>query len=249
MRWFVYKNDRVYGPYVKEQLAAFLVAEDLIFRENSQEWKRAGDEPLLEEVLSGYIQPKLEWFITPAGKLERGPFTRTALLAIMTRKEIKPTDFIRHISWENPVSLGHTKLYHAWKDPYIKLDDIPPDELTEAPRERAVNEPPPPPKTALSTLQKMIPNVEFSFEFTPRVMAAIIAIMISPPIFLFAYDTWYAGSDMELTMQLGEPKGPCDKDSVSKEVCGQKPALCGCSEKGSCGMQGCRMYADINKHK
>ncbi len=134
MRWFVYIDEKVYGPYSPEQLTPFIREETYVVREGQEMWVHANEDPQLKDVLAGKVQPSLEWFVGKTSKAMNGPFTRSALNTMIERHEIGPADLIRHQDWTECVPLGETKLYAKWKDPHADIDDLSPREIRNAPR-------------------------------------------------------------------------------------------------------------------
>ncbi len=144
MRWFIYKDQKVYGPYSPEQLTTFIGPETPVTREGHEHWVPARQDPSLRDVLDGKVQPSLEWYVNRRGHQVLGPMTRSALLAMVERGEIETSDLIRHESWTSEVFLGQSRLYALYKDPTLDLDALSPSELRAAPRVRDVAAPAPP---------------------------------------------------------------------------------------------------------
>lgn len=200
MRWYLFKNETVYGPYVEEQLCAFLKHDDLVAREGTQQWLKAGDDALLKDALSGSLQPTMEWFVAPAHRPRSGPLTRAALEAMIKRGDLGPMDLIRHESWTADVALGQTKLYHAIRNPYVKVEDIPAEELTRAPRPTAASGAP---LTVSDKILAALPKIEFDFEFTPRVKAMAVALTLLPVIAYGAYSSFAGRANISRAAREG----------------------------------------------
>lgn len=230
MKWFVYRDGQVYGPYSKEQLAAFLKPDTLVAPEGSEAWVRAAELPGLADVLDGTVKPKLEWFITPAGKPERGPYAKAAVIAYIEREELKPSDLIRHESWTEPMSLGQSKFFRAYKQGTLGSMDM--KELTEGPHAPRIisQEAPAPPWYS-------------SFQNMPRWgIALAIVIVLSPPALYTLWSDYIEPSDWWFTFTHGEPQGNCyDGDPMAMLICRERPWMCRCEEKSRCEYQ-CQMY-------
>lgn len=238
MRWYVYRGETVYGPYEKDQLAAFLTSDDLVLPEGEKEWVPAEAIPEIKEVLAGFVSPRLEWYLIPKGKPQRGPFTRTAVIKIIRRGEVAPTDSIQHESWPEAVPLEKTRIYHFAKDPNRDPNSLPEEDLVAAPRKKDEETPAPPKKR----------RIKFDFELTPGIIAAVCVLLLGPPVLWGGYQFYYRGSSLEAYHQYGTPSGDCTKDEASRKLCEKSsPKLCGCETKGSCGMSTCEMYAKIRR--
>lgn len=123
MRWFVAIDGRVFGPYSPEQLTAFLQPQTTVTRETEVAWRAASEDPLLADVLSGKLQPALEWYIMK-NEIVRGPYTQAALLAILDRHEMKGDDLLRHVSWETFVPFRETQFHYRMKNPRADIGEI-----------------------------------------------------------------------------------------------------------------------------
>lgn len=244
MRWYLYRNDTVHGPYEKEELKAFLAGSDFVAKEGTDAWIEASKDLDLEDIFVTFIAPDLEWFVTPKGKPTRGPFAQPALLNLLKRKEVGPDDAIKHASWPKAVPLRETRIYRFMTDPTVKLEDVPPDEWKNAPKQKGENAPPPPALAA----KPLADRFRIDFEMTTAKKIAIALVAILPVAGYGVYEYWYKGSDMAFRAQHGTPTGDCTKDEISKNICAEQPAKCGCQEKGSCTMSGCDMYAKL-KHQ
>ncbi len=187
MRWYLFKNETVYGPYVEEQLSAFLKSEDLVAREGTATWIKAVEDPDLADALSGIIQPAMEWHIAPLHRARMGPLTRIAVENMIKRGELGPQDMIRHQSWQKDVPLGQTKLYHFLTTPYVKIEDIPPEDLIVAPRQ-VMAPGSPSPVSFRDKIVATFPKVRFDFAVTPRVKAMIVAAVLLPPFICSVHD-------------------------------------------------------------
>lgn len=160
MRWFIYKDQKVYGPYTPEQLSAFIDADTAVTREGHEHWVPARQDPGLKDVLEGKVEPALEWYVNRRGHQVLGPMTRSALLAMLERGEIETSDLVRHESWTHEIFLGQTRLYALWKDPTLDLDALSPLELRSAPRiaDRTAPSPPRDLRTRLRDAGGSIPR-------------------------------------------------------------------------------------------
>ena len=188
MRWYLLKHQQVYGPYVREQLAAFLKKDDLVAREGSRTWNEAAQDPALTDVLNGKVTPPLEWFVTHRGAPERGPMTRFAVLAQIDRGEITPDDLLRHADWDHPQRLGDTKFYRHRHEPgedRRPAEMPPPQNIGAAPAE--------------SKRRKWLPEIHFDFKFTPPIAAAIALCLLLPSLVysLFAFGFLGAAEERE----------------------------------------------------
>jgi hypothetical protein len=174
MRWYVYIDERVYGPYGREQLTAFLKPETLVAREGRQDWAAAATDPDLADVLAGAIQPAREWHIARPNKPLQGPYTLQAVVAMIERREIHPRDMIMHQNWSAAMPIGQTRFYAKWRDPTVSLDGFSPEEIRNAPRPKqaAVVAPP----SRASRLRDALPRGG------PIIIAAAILIL-----FLYAW--------------------------------------------------------------
>lgn len=240
MRWFVYIDNKVYGPYSPEQLSPFLRHDTLVTRTGAEHWTPATQDPLLKDVLEGKISPHLEWFVTRAGKAERGPIGHDALIAMIERHELELRDLIRHQSWPEGVALGQTRLYAKWKDPRMELDELNPSLVTRSPRTIAPDSPLPP-DSRIARARDALPRGGLWL-----IAATVLAIVV------------YAGHvfSRPSVMPVGDPRGvpavqacggpatgDCEDDSISRCICEDLPTYCGCAEKGACGMKSCEAYA------
>lgn len=149
MRWYVHIDERVYGPYGREQLTAFLKPETLVVREGREDWGAAAADPELAEVLSGAIQPAREWRVARPNKPFQGPYTLQAILAMIERREIHPRDMIMHQNWSGAMPIAQTRFYAKWRDPAVTLDEFSPEEIRNAPRPKPEVAVPPPFRAAL----------------------------------------------------------------------------------------------------
>jgi hypothetical protein len=239
VRWFVYIDNKVYGPYSPEQLSPFLRPETLVTRAGAEQWISATQDPLLKDVLDGKISARLEWYVTRAGKPERGPLGHDALIAMIERHELELRDLIRHESWKESVALGQSRLYAKWKDPAMDLDELSPSLVTHSPRHIAPDSPAPP-TSKIARARAALPRGG------GWILGAAIAAIV-------AYGGYLASQPS--TLPSGSPQGvpavqacggpassECDHDSVSRCICKDVPAYCGCAEKGSCGMPSCEAY-------
>lgn len=144
MRWFIYKDQKVYGPYEPERLAAFIDSGTMVTREGGRRWMRAGEDAELKPVLDGRIRPVPEWFANRRGHRILGPMTRADLVGRIESEEIGAGDLLRHESWSSEILLGRSRLYALWRDPSLDLDELSPEELTAAPRAHRRDMPSPP---------------------------------------------------------------------------------------------------------
>jgi hypothetical protein len=244
MNWFVYRDNTAYGPYLFSQLASFLTRDDLVAAEGSDNWVKAGEEPRLAEIFEGYLEAKLEWWVQPGGKPKRGPFTIHALVKILERSEIGPNDLIRHESWNEMHALGKTMLWEHWKTSGTKLETIPPEQLSSAPKASAAVVPKPP-RSGAAQVGGALRRMTADFEFDWKMKLVVLLLALSPPLGYGYYQFWYRGSDAELLSGTGAAEGPCATDPTSQKICGQKPHLCGCGNKGECEMRPCVVYGKM----
>ncbi|MEK8022215.1 MAG: DUF4339 domain-containing protein [Candidatus Hydrogenedentota bacterium] len=240
MRWFVYIDNKIYGPYIREQLTTFLAPETRVAREGNETWTTAAEDPELADVLTGRIVPALEWHVSKPGKPFRGPFTRQALMAMIERKEVEPKDLVLHSSWTEAMPLGQTRLYAKWSDPTANLDEFSPAEIRNAPRPKSEHVPAPP----KSRIRVALPR-------------GGIALLVGASVLIMAYGVYVfqsAGSSVTPLADQpvvkacgGPPAGECKADRGSECICRDKPRFCGCDDKGECGMATCVAYEDMMK--
>lgn len=87
--WYVWREERIYGPYDQEQLSAFLTPDTQVYhRQLATEWTPASSIPALKEILEGRVTPPLEWIIKREGR-ERPPISQSALVRMIEHDEIK----------------------------------------------------------------------------------------------------------------------------------------------------------------
>ncbi len=245
MNWYLFRNERIYGPYEIEQLAAFLNREDIVAREGAASWTSAGDDPMLDDLFNGAYQPKLEWFITRQGLPTRGPFTLYALKKIFERSEIGPDDLVRHETWTAEARFGDTKLHRLLTTPGLRLDQITPDMIDVTPRRKSSSAPPPAPTPEQQKgLMARLPKA--NFEITPTV-AVLAALLVLGPIGIYYwYTTVYMTSDAHFySTHGGKPEGPCCPGCTAEtycRICSERPDLCTCNEPGGCKVYACRVY-------
>ncbi|MEK8023459.1 MAG: hypothetical protein AAB229_06570 [Candidatus Hydrogenedentota bacterium] len=239
MRWYLYRNDTVHGPYEKEELKTFLAPADKIARENTDAWTDASGDELLEDIFTTFLQPVLEWHVTPKGRPQRGPFAQSALLNLLKKKEIAPDDLLKHESWPKAVPLRDTRIYRYLKDDLVKLEDVPPDEWKEAPRQKNTTAPVPP-----SGRKR---RIKLDFELTTGRKIMIGLVVMTPLIGFIGYDNFYRGSDIAFRIEHGTATGNCTTDEISKTICPKNPGKCGCNPKGDCSMPACEMYRKMQQ--
>ncbi len=242
MRWFVYIDEKVYGPYSPEQLTPFIREETYVVREGQEMWVHANEDPQLKDVLAGKVQPSLEWFVGKTSKAMNGPFTRSALNTMIERHEIGPADLIRHQDWTECVPLGETKLYAKWKDPHADTDDLSPREIRNAPR--AAGDTPAPPSRWRQWITRAR-SAEMPRGGWILVSIAVLAVAVYG-YFLFWGSPSTGPAHYEIVARCGgTPAANCLADARSKCICEEKPRLCGCSIKqewGVCKMGTCQAY-------
>lgn len=239
MRWFVFIDGQIYGPYSPEQLTAFLKPDTLVVRENEAEWVPAESDPALADVLSGKIKPVLEWYVKKGGEV-RGPMTQVALMAMIERNEILPTDAIRHEHWTSFAPLEQTKLFLKWKNPTADLGDL---TATGRPAPRIVYE--------------LLPDGPSKLRQFLKIPRGGTALIVASVFIIVGISVWswnrVSGdidpADHPVVQRCGGvPQGSCAKDARSRCICEERPFYCGCQVKGSCGMKSCQNYAEMLKN-
>lgn len=233
MRWFVFIDGKIYGPYTREQMSPFLTAETKVAREGQQTWIGASEDPELADVLSGQVQPVMEWHVARPGKPFRGPFIRSALMAMIERKEVEPKDLILHASWSEAMPLGQTRLYAKWVDPAANLDDFSPEQILDAPRPKSENAPPPP---KIRFTRPELPKGGLAF------VSVALAVILGYSYYVIAQTDRGMNTHPLVQACGGEASGPCRTDAISRCLCQSRPEMCGCAEKGDCGMMPCQKY-------
>ncbi|MEK8023460.1 MAG: hypothetical protein AAB229_06575 [Candidatus Hydrogenedentota bacterium] len=244
MRWYLFRNETVHGPYEKEDLKSFLTATDQVAREGSDAWGEAQKDGALEDIFTTFIQPDLEWYVTLKGKPTRGPFAQSALLNLLKKNEIGPNDSIRHTSWPKAVPLRETRIHKYMSDAAVRLEDVPPDEWKEAPKVAGSTAPVRPSGSASSAAGKKN-KFKLDIEWNAMSISIVIAALLLPLVGYMSYDSAYKGSDLELRIQYGKPAGDCRTDETSKNICGDRPLKCACKTKGDCGMPECARLGQI----
>lgn len=113
-RWYAWVENKLYGPYLPEQLGEFIHSETKLCREGTEEWKAAKDYPELSFFLSGTPlepPPNVGWLLRKANtSAVLGPFSKTKFLEMITAGEITVADFVKHTDWDEWENLRKTKL-------------------------------------------------------------------------------------------------------------------------------------------
>ncbi|RMH54738.1 MAG: DUF4339 domain-containing protein [Candidatus Hydrogenedentota bacterium] len=285
MQWYLYRNGETLGPYDKESLRGSIQPEDLVTPVGGTEWVKAEDDAELKDLFSteapspaahaagtvtdlqevtGKSQPDLgiEWYIQRRPKPEQGPFALQALLRMLDRKEIKPTDLLRHQTWPKAVPFSSTRLFKAWKNPAEDPRQVPREDLVEFPEstvsERTGAEPKKAEREKSQTEEKdgrkgwrkKIPRpLAADWEWTPRNIAIIVVIALLPVAGVLIRNNLYYGSDLEFRMKYGTCSADCRSDEASRKICTTKPRKCCCppNNKGLCGMRGCEILGKMIK--
>ncbi|MBI4178271.1 DUF4339 domain-containing protein [bacterium] len=115
-RWYAWVDNKIYGPYLPEQLGEFVRPETNLCREGMEEWKPAKDHPELAFILRGMVletPPNVGWMVRKANTPDvRGPFAKSELLRMMDAGQIAQGDFIKHTGWDEWEPFEKTKLLH-----------------------------------------------------------------------------------------------------------------------------------------
>jgi len=113
-RWFTWVDNKVYGPYVPEQLAEFIRPATLLCKEGGQDWRKAEDIPELGFILGGLPldpPPNVGWLIRKKDETDvLGPYPKLSILQMITDGYITELDSIKHSDWDEWEQVGNTKL-------------------------------------------------------------------------------------------------------------------------------------------
>lgn len=245
MSWYVYIDGASSGPYQKDELKNFLKPADYVARVGSTAWIEAALDPDLADLFPpepAIVDPVPEWYVIPKGKPQRGLFTTQALANMIRKNTVSPDDLVRHQSWETGVPIRETRAYGRITKDNADAGEIRIEEWSAATSTAAAPSTP----AAASGKKAFRDRIRLTFEMTPAVWAILIVAALAPLVGYIGYQYFYRGSEMEFKMQYGTPAGECASDEKSKTICAHNASRCGCSEKGSCGMNCCVTYAKYN---
>lgn len=122
-------DDKLYGPYLPEQLSEFIRPETRLCREGTEEWRGAQDFPELSFLWSGVpveLPPSVGWMVRLEGSgAILGPFARGALAEMIQSGEVSGEDMVKHTDWDEWEPVSRTKLVEPPHPSAIPPVDLP----------------------------------------------------------------------------------------------------------------------------
>lgn len=112
MKWFVRDAEREYGPYLREQLAEFILPIHQIRGEGSEEWEQALEVAELQNLFSHDSSRTLKelWTVETSAGDEIGPITTESLKELIFYGRVRLNDKVKFFTWDEARILKDTSL-------------------------------------------------------------------------------------------------------------------------------------------
>ena len=124
-RWYVWVDDKTYGPYTCENLLEFLTPDMFTCPENGTEWLKASEIPELKYILEQSGQEPRGWYIKSFGGPENGPYTRKEMDNLIASGKIGENDYFKHIDWADYKHGTQTGIFSPHKNKTKSVSEPP----------------------------------------------------------------------------------------------------------------------------